>query len=724
MPRPAVLWTVLACLLLPAAFLSFHLRRQRPLDDPGLQLRARAAQAKTSTEGVSDAEPPGNGESTPAGAEVDLAAELALAPRGQDVVGEVVDEADGSPLAGCLARLWSSTGIHATQRTDEAGRFGFQLPDDMDPGDTWVEIGVPDGWTIEEPTIDLWSALDSARRSDEGLRFLARQDPLAPLRFRLVDALDGSLVPDYQLIFRRPDGGFEQARSDREGWVETHTRYPAGGFQFYERDHPLMRPRPFVRTAVSAQQEVVEATARIAVHPGPSFDLELVLPSGVPAHRFEAIFASELERYLGGEQLGPRAPLRGEPGAPWVRFPPLAHLYSPADGPFWLQIVDSGGEWFGAARVETLRGRFPRPLPIALTRLARLEGKVLTSLFEREAQLASDVLVRMDPIELDPTQAAMPWREPQQNTGSNGVFEFKGLFPGAYRLRAQSRAGETASHELVLAAGEATRFDLQLAPVPCGALRGQLRSRPTNRQPAVFLRLEPLGGATDAMTVTTRLHWQERTRPSLALVDFGRLPLGEYRLSAFGSTADWSFDPLPSSVSPPRAELELVVQEGRSLDAASRPDAQSTGPMLIRYRIGELIREESFAGDSFALVDAVPTDIAIRWVVLAEGRRPVFGREQDLQRLPESGLLGARILRSELEPGWGRIISVRTRSDQPMDQVTIRLDDAPCGQTWSDGRAIVGSDRRPDELVVERSGWSVVGYHESGLTIQFYMARD
>ncbi|MFT4538321.1 MAG: hypothetical protein ACI835_000755 [Planctomycetota bacterium] len=736
--------------VLTGSFLWFHHNRQRPIDQlaqapaEGASVRTGVEQQPARTSGIDpnalDA-PPGAFEESNDGFEirspqqVDRWEDERSSEAGPDFLGSVIDDENGGGVPGCTVKLWSTSGILERAVTDAAGGFSFRLPEGLVRSDAWLEAVAPDDWLIEENTLDLTMSLASMLDASDGFVFRAQRDLLAALEYRLVDAESGASVPYYQLIFRRPDGGFERPRSNSQGILRTHTQFPPGPVQFYERDHPSMSSRPFVRGAEASVRVSGAEVPTLAVHPGPTFKFDLTLPEDIPQHRFEVLFSTAAEHSIGGEVLGVRTPLRGGEGAYWARFPPLAHLYGEDEGPFSLQIIDSAGRWQGRVRVKTRRGHAPEPVSIALTGRARFEGLATLVDAMGVTQLVGDVLVRLEP--LDALERGREWSWPKQVTGSNGVFEFKGLRPGRYHMRAQSVNGLICNEVVTLAAGPSDPGTIVMSVVECMRVQGIVTSQSGRYRRPTSIELRPVVPGGAAMLLRHTVRWRRQDEVTSGSFDFGLVPRADYRLQVLGATDEDSFEPesLRLGADDTAADTEQAAigflaldldqlqgrQESTPSDAAAivRPR-----PLLVRYRIGGETREEYFEGDSFSLCDRVPDDHVLRYAVFAEGSRPVYGREQDLRRIEPQGRLGVHIERDELEPGWGRIVFVQDTEGRPLGLVDIFMDGSPCGRTWADGRVVIGADKRPLRLRAQIPGWHEVDRFPTGLTIQVVMGRD
>ncbi|MGE0192815.1 MAG: carboxypeptidase regulatory-like domain-containing protein [Planctomycetota bacterium] len=399
---------------------------------------------------------------------------------GRTVEGVVVDDADGSPIAGAdvwIARPGASTpaGI-----TDAQGRFG-PAPAGTDAERQFVAVRAPGFAPALEPVVLRPAEAGTARVSVE-----VRLRRAEPWRGRVL-GVDGAPAAGARVAWTA-DGvagrSPASARSDEGGWFTIEPPPP---------------PAPGRRVLLVAESP--QGRAALALRPdepAPSpLELRLVADASVggrlAASDGTAVAAAEVRLVPVWDDAERRTPdagdarrlLGNEQGLmPWSAA-------SDASG-FWRIDAVPPGRWQVHARTATLARWFPAPVDVG-----RRDVDVGTLVLDDGLAIAGEVRdadgrpaagARVDAV----AEGLVP-RAWDALADADGRFEIQGLPPGTVRVRA--RRGEHASEPVVVELGTEDRDDVELE-VPVG---GRVRIEVRTEEGAPFtgvlvLRREPIGG--------------------------------------------------------------------------------------------------------------------------------------------------------------------------------------------------------------------------------------
>lgn len=618
--------------------------------------------------------------------------------------GRVIHAGIGRGLEGFRVRLWTTLGIAGETESDEHGYFGF--PASTDPA-AWVQVVALEGWAIKTDTIDI---------SADKLVFRALPEVRGTLGFQFLDAETAEPVPYYTLdLWEQEDSEmYEEIVSDSEGRARTQVAFAGSRLAFREIDHPETTSTRSRHIHSLVQAPSGDEHRPLQLHVGPTYDLELTLPAGLEARQFEAVLVPAQRRYDGSQRNGWPVPLRvskdadGQPRV-WVRFLPWSMMWPFDDpeesGPITLELHESVGRWFGSARVDTVSGIQPGSIAIQLQELAQVRGCVVDS----DGKPVGEVSVRLDPAH----DAAVRWSFDEQATGANGVFAFKGLFPGAWLLRAQTTDRGLGELALNLTSGERREVDVTLVPVPTAPIRGRVVSENGKYGGDTWLWIEPVDTELLSLGITREVKWNKREEPIReGTFDFGELPIGEYRLQV-DSFSDYPWLPSQLVVTNPDLDIELRLMNGAPLGSlAFTLETVPADSIYLRWTQDDLGHEELLT-DEFITFPLMRPGAPLDWTLLSEGMLPVQGDETDLRPIPEGPWSGAHVANVAFQPGWGRIVVVRDENQERLPGTTILLDDRRVGETGPESRLIVSADEAPRAVTAQRSGWKVTASRET-----------
>jgi len=620
------------------------------------------------------------------------------------VEGRVIQAANGKGLAGFRARLWTGLGIAAEVVTDAEGRFGFPAADEPE---AWVQVVPLEGWALKKDTLDV---------KGERLVFRALPEPRDALAFQFIDAETAEPVPHYTLEVWEGESthAFEELLSDAAGRATTTTHFAESRLLYRELDHLEMTATRRRHIHSLAHAPGGDGFRPLTLHVGPTYELDLELPEGMRVAQFEAVLVPAHRRYDGSRINGWPTPLRMTRNAEgdlrlWVRFLPYSMMWPFDDpersGPFYLELHESVGRWFGSVRVDTVVGIQPGKVAIQLQELAQVRGRVV----DADGKPERDVSVRLDPAH----DAAVRWSFDEQTTGANGVFQFKGLFPGAWLLRAQTSDRGLGEVALNLTSGERREVDVALVRVPTAPIRGRIESATGTYADDAWIWLEPVDPELLSLSITREAKWNEEDAPTReATFDFGELPVGEYRLS-IDSFSDFPFVPAKLVVTNPAEDIVFRLMDDQPLTAlAFTPESAPEGSLYLRWTQDGVGHEESLV-EEFITFPVVRPGAPLDWALFSKGYRPVQGDESDLRPIEEAPWNGAHVASVAFQPGWGRIVSVEDSQGEPLSGTTVLLDDLAVGTTGPEGCLVVSADAAPRAVSARRSGWKVTDSYES-----------
>jgi protocatechuate 3,4-dioxygenase beta subunit len=375
---------------------------------------------------------------------------------GGRLVGEVYD-AEGKPESGraILAQRPSALGLQRWTRSDAEGRFAIEH---MVPGSYQV-LAMPDQETVEGErgeddftSIFAEMRLTMAEIRDEEETFVQLGSPPGdPVRVHGKVVLDGEGVPDVMVNFV-PDGGessMRYATTDARGGYEVEVASPG---------RYMVSMQKVGGTGQSQSLVVFEEVPETDEH-----RLNLTLPvgritgrvigaDGAPAVKERVTLFTDGAR-LDGNYAEAQTDEDGNYDLTWLR----GGTYSIAAGGVFMGGVI--GEATGNGRqiksdVRLREGEWLRDVDFRMREAGRLEGRVVDETGNPVAE-ASIYLYDESGRRIEAFSTVV--------TDGTGRFEYEGVQPGAYSVRARTKGRATPEPVLVrLREGETTRTELKL----------------------------------------------------------------------------------------------------------------------------------------------------------------------------------------------------------------------------------------------------------------------
>jgi RNA polymerase sigma factor (sigma-70 family) len=429
---------------------------------------------------------------------------------------------------------------------------------------------------IAETSSSELSSLDGARTP-----VVATPASQQALAVTLVDLRTGTPLPDYVIT-----SNGVMLRSDAGGRI----MLPAGTTSVTPIDDPRLAVDKVVRHGLRARQPIVHADVavvaaederalNIAVPSGPTYRLRLVGESRVAASSLVArLEASGLSPYLDDGRERPLAPLRGELGAPWVRF---GRMPDGADDPraSWTLVVQSvDGLWAGATRVDDVTVGQVAPIELALERTSAVEGMLDAG--AGEELLGLFVTLQRAAPSADGEPALVASTAPDEG----GRFALHALTPGEYQLCVRSAKHAQLTRAVTLVAGE--RIDVELVLVPLargGMLSGSIVSESRGYSGQLLVFLMDADGAVLGVFPTT---WAEKDGARVARFEFEDAPGGPLHLDVVSLADAVTFVVAPVPLSAPCSSVEIVLRDTRpASDVVFDAVDAETGDAITEFEV-------------------------------------------------------------------------------------------------------------------------------------------
>lgn len=437
----------------------------------------------------------------------------------------------------------------------------------------------------------------------------------------------------------------------------------------------------------AVERATLSGACDLSVNLGPTFLLDFSCPPDCVAEDFEAEYAPL------DDQFTSHAKRRAEPSAEprlWVRFP--YESPSASDSPTWqLRLRSANGIWSGSADVPFVLGVHDVPVHIDLVEHGTLEGRVV----DQNGAPLPDMYVHMQSNALDAKALA--------RTDADGNYRFDLLAAGRYALFVKDTDHYPYEAAQLIRAGERHVADIALdARPPGGSLKGRLTSTTGTFQGRVVIFLEGL----DDQDVWRRADpvWVEENGRFVGEYCFAELGSGSYSVSCC------TVDAVPVEgrlrvVSPPNESVDFHVDDGRPLrELRLRPIDEATGEALESYRVyfhAEGNVEILEPGTSSApWMREVSEGVDFRWRVHAPGYRAASGNQSDFTSDHQ--------LEVALTHGFSAVVNLNSiESMRSLAGVEVFADGISVAWTDADGFAYLEFDRRPTEITVDPTLWTI-----------------
>jgi hypothetical protein len=466
--------------------------------------------------------------------------------------------------------------------------------------------------------------------------------------------------------------------------------------------------------------------------PGPSYELD-----------FLELAAEEPERWEG------RVVERNEHGTyrtwSWQvlrpgMYPRLAYLApeQPEAGDFSavVEVRQRGKDWFGRAPVPATRGDHTSPVSMQLVQYAGFGG--ILSDPGGEVVARAQISLTQESGSETPRFYEGPrfaWSDAQ------GRFQFPlDVEPGGYHLSVLSEGRDEVRLHLELESGTLEGYELRLEAVSAEEqLAVALVGREGSQPPQALVSLRSHDGGNVRRVLHTRQASTARDFVELAgtgcAMLFNELPAGRYEAAVFGVDGR-RYE--PSSV-----ELELPFDaEGLAfVEVGERPrelrfDVRTTEEDNLASSRLRLAGErwwfpepaEVLAGESIGRVASGGG--ATRWVIFAEGYRPLHGSLSELRALDDDRW---RPVEVELQRGWGAELLLRDASAglprpdldswqragfafqaAPVAGVSVLADGIEIGASDASGRVVLSLASVPQGLEFRKQGWRILDARAAG----------
>lgn len=660
--------------------------------------------------------------------------------------GRVLEVGTGLPVEGLTVQMKFGGRVFAEATTRPDGAFDLPVPERRHRS---VEV-VSEKWRITPLRVRL-DEEQSAGRAE--LLFQAERIISAPLRGKLLDRITGEPVPEFVLQvrgprgevkklgaagdpgeleagmtweFRAPPRRVENIVSGDDGGFESAAGFEAGWLDLFLVDHESA-----LQSAIAAHDENaiehehvfdeagMSAVAELRIAIGPTYRLDVNLPSGTSVDDFHATFyrpSSDLRgmhrviagdpgsamalfygRAMNGDALAPRAPLRGVDPI-WVRFraPVLSlHARSGSAGDHVLQVQSCDGHWSGNATVSSIEGIYPELVPITLESRGAVEGTVL----DGRGKAVPQAWIQLFTSSADPS----PLRE--VGADAQGAFAFRWLPEGPYEVVVETDRYEASRTSITIQNGTTEHLEVRLAGGAMGPVSGILRSRTGQHRSAGIVILQSLDDPDFFLlkTVTFRKRTGEYTAP----FSFEDVPLGNYELR-LDPLDNLRWETLSMTVSPPAEGLEFICEDDTpTFDLELRAiDARTGEPIEESWSIvwqGDPLENVRLDDDwETGLYRGVPEGVPLRWVVRAGGHRLATGDQTAILTRADH-----RVVEAKLERGWGQLFKVTTRDGEPIEGVELLADADLVGVTDAQGMVSMNLDTKPAGLDFRYEDWVV-----------------
>ena len=469
------------------------------------------------------------------------------------------DRSDARTLRGRAEDWWTGEGIEGVRllfQTDRepvevsSGPGGeFLSPPRARGAELAVEVHPPEGyWTVDHgPTAASGAQL-----------YRVRLAPLThgPLRVQLLDVLTGEPLPDYVAQLRSEDGWSQVVQTDGEGRVRTEVLFAEGPIDLWstEEERGVGYGDDALGRIEFRPAGASPAPRAVSIESGPTYWLELELPSGLDASKLSAYIESadwidqvELE-FSPGQQLR-----RGD--RPWVRFPEDMSWKSEPR----LLLLGPGGRWKGVAEIDASPGRHTAPVYIRVDRQAQLLGTVLDARGEAVARAEVELTA-------DGAEEALTSRWTQTN--GRGNFSLEGLSPGSYSLSLRHVTAGALAERVQIREDDEERREFRLEPFhAAGDLSGVVRSTSGEftRSAQVVLRPRSADSEEFLPRRSQRLSWELEGAEYVARFRFSQVALAEYEVTILAPRSPYLVEPAELLATPPDSGLELVIRDEREV---------------------------------------------------------------------------------------------------------------------------------------------------------------
>lgn len=646
--------------------------------------------------------------------------------------GRVVSIASGEPVEGVPLLMRYGMRVLARTQSDAQGHFAFPEPDH---DRCFVAIDSRD-WRATDKSIRLNEAQSAG---NEPLLFEVEPLPVAVIRGRLVDEATGEAVPHFVFQLagpsREPDGPkgipfrHEQLTTDSDGHFESRVKFGAGTIDFryfdVEPDARSQGEEPWAAQLVHTLESLEQT---ITVRIGPTYRFVAEFPVGLDYSHFRAVFpasehksraAHEAKQKAGslvgshplfsahlGEAPMIEAQLRNGSQA-WARFRhPIDDLQLqsvlgrfgdlPADWTLELQVRSFDGLWAASATIDSVKGIYPRDLPLEFAPQGLLYGKVLDSKGE-PLESAWIVIERSDVDGSSPREVG---------AGADGGFHFDWLAPGEWNVRVEAASFLAFEGSVTIQPRVVTPLEVRLAEDgTLGSIAGIVRGRSGKYRPrkGCMLTLRRVG--VEAEPDFRMIRFKREGDSWSARFEFDRLPAGEYEL-ALVTFDNFAWNRKSVTVTTPARDIEFVCEDDvdtrdlelRPIDARSGASIEPNWAMLW---VGESASEQQLDRHwDTNRFEAIPQDQTYRWLVRAAGYRLATGDESAFRLEDDLWVLDVA-----LQPGWGQAFRVTTDTKRPLEGVALFADGERIGVTDAQGLVLMDLQNKPQSLRFELEGW-------------------
>lgn len=663
--------------------------------------------------------------------------------------GRVLEAGTDRPVEGLPVQVRAGRKVLAEALTGPEGSFSLPQPERPRCA---VEV-VSDDWRVAPRRLRLD---EEQRRGASELLFRAERIVSAPLRGRLTDRSTGEPVPEFLLHARGPRGDarkweapgdpdagkptlaisfrsrprrVESIVTGADGRFVSQGGFEDGLLDLVLADHPSFLERrtssPDDGKAIEHEHSIDDLgrskDAEIEVAIGPTYRLDVTLPSGTDVEDFYATFPRTspglrgMHRAVAGDPRSPmafffggatkpnageqRAPLReGEPL--WARFrDPVPRALPTSDDRrgHVLHLRSRDGYWSGSAPVTSIEGVSPEVVSVSLERRGSVEGTVLNGDGEPVPTAWIELIAASAPD------------SPTREVGADrkGRFAFRWLAEGDYELVVQTDRYEEARSTVSIVEGTTERAKVRLnSGVPLGTISGLLRSRTgQHRTKGGIVSLKSLDDPEFFLFKT--VSYRARKGEFIAAFSFANVPSGSYELR-LEPQDNRRWETRAMTVSPPVEGLEFICEDDApTFDLALRAiDARTGNPIETSWSIvwqGDPLDDVRLDDDwESGLYRGVPEGVPLRWILRAQGHRLAAGDQTDIRAHADH-----RVIEARLEPGWGQVFTVTTRDDEPIAGVELLADGSSIGVTDALGVVAINLDAKPNRLEFQYRDWVV-----------------
>lgn len=550
---------------------------------------------------------------------------------------------------------------------------------------------------------------------------------------RLLHGDDGSPLGGYRVRMRGPGGAYAEKITDANGRIVLSKEAPLGPWSLDLVDHPGLKRRNVGIHGANApsidaleprttEHQLVAGQSSLIVDAGPSYPLQLDLPTGVTSADLVAHLRAGRDAMFRHDNLSQQlTPVRsglaqegdgGTEEATWVRFAPLTDHFTKQGLKATLEVFSEDGLFWGEADVGTIIGTGSGPVAVTVEPRAVLHGVVSDE--GGPTTMLNINLTRADGTRLKPA-----------NPDADGNFRIPWLEPGTYTIRVDSPRHRPREVVVRLGGGEAFLLDLDLEQhAIAGPVAGRLTSDSGTYSGSVLIVLDPVPGTDGRQPTFAYPEWTQDAGETVAAFSFADVPEGEYdlRVMSLGDLRTWT--PSNLRVTAPMSELELRCADQESVQdwGFSAYDAD-TGKLLTDVvvccrtpdgieraykRVPEsgrpqwqLIAENMVWAriDGELPVQGLPRDAHFEWAVVAEGYAPSYGTEESFVST-ENGLVATTFL----NPGWGAQVRVVDLAGTPIDTALIQVDERSATDL-TPGEFQLVSEEPPDLLRILAPGY-------------------